>query len=119
MPASITLLHNPRCSKSRAALALLHEHGVEPQVVEYLREPLTAAQIRQLLGQLGLSARALLRRGEAVYKTLGLADPDLSEDALIDAMAANPILIERPVAVRGQRAVIGRPPEQVLQLLED
>lgn len=118
MSASITLLHNPRCSKSRAALALLREHGVEPQVVEYLREPLTAAQIRQLLGQLGLSARELLRRGEAVYKTLGLADPGLSEDTLIDAMAANPILIERPVAVRGQRAVIGRPPEQVLQLLE-
>ncbi|HCO44770.1 MAG TPA: arsenate reductase (glutaredoxin) [Gammaproteobacteria bacterium] len=118
MSASITLLHNPRCSKSRAALALLREHGVEPQVVEYLREPLTAAQIRQLLGQLGLSARELLRRGEAVYKSLGLADPGLSEDALIDAMAANPILIERPVAVRDQRAIVGRPPEQVLQLLK-
>ncbi|GAB4351297.1 MAG: arsenate reductase (glutaredoxin) [Immundisolibacter sp.] len=112
------LLHNPRCSKSRAALALLREHGLEPRVVEYLREPLTAAQIRQLLGQLGLPARALLRRGEAVYTSLGLADPGLSDDALIDAMAANPILIERPVAVRGQRAVIGRPPERVLQLLE-
>lgn len=119
MTASITLLHNPRCSKSRAALALLRERGVEPQVVEYLREPLTAAQIRRLLGQLGLPARDLLRRGEAVYKTLGLADPDLSEEALIEAMAANPILIERPVAVRGQRAVVGRPPERVLQLLED
>ncbi len=114
----IRLYHNPRCSKSREALALLRERGVQPQVVEYLKQPLSAAQIERLLLQLGLEPRALMRRGEAVYKELNLDDPALSRKALIDAMAQQPILIERPIAVRGERAVIGRPPERVLDLLD-
>jgi arsenate reductase len=113
----IRLFHNPRCSKSREALALLRERGVEPDVVEYLKSPPTAAQLEGLLSQLGLEPRQLMRRGEAVYKELGLDDPGLSRAALIKAMADNPILIERPIAVRGERAVLGRPPEKVLELL--
>lgn len=113
----IRLFHNPRCSKSREALALLRERGVEPEVVEYLKSPPTAAQLEGLLSQLGLEPRQLMRRGEAVYKELGLDDPGLSRAALIAAMAGNPILIERPIAVRGERAVLGRPPEKVLELL--
>ena len=115
----IQLFHNPRCSKSREALALLRERGVEPEIVEYLKQPPTAAQIDRLLTQLGLEPRQLMRRGEAVYRELGLDDPGLSRAALIAAMADNPILIERPIAVRGERAVLGRPPEKVLALLDD
>ena len=109
--------HNPRCTKSRGALALLAEHGVEPDVVAYLDTPPSTDDIRDLLRKLGLPARGLMRTGEDVYKQLGLADPSLSEDALIEAMHAHPILIERPIFVRGDRAVIGRPIENVLQLL--
>ena len=112
-----TYFHNPRCTKSRGALALLAEHGVEPDVVAYLDTPPSAGEIRDLLRKLGLPARGLMRTGEDVYKQLGLADPSLSEDALIDAMHQHPILIERPIFVRGDRAVIGRPIENVLQLL--
>lgn len=113
----IRLFHNPRCSKSREALALLRERGVEPDVIEYLKVPPTAAQLESLLTRLGLEPRQLMRRGEAVYKELGLDDPGLSRAALIGAMADNPILIERPIAVRGERAVLGRPPQKVLELL--
>jgi arsenate reductase len=109
--------HNPRCSKSRGALALLAEHGVEPDVVAYLDTPPTPAELRDLLRKLGLPARDLLRTGEDAYKQLGLADRSLSEAALIEAMHRHPILIERPIFVRGDRAVIGRPIENVLQLL--
>jgi arsenate reductase len=109
--------HNPRCSKSRGALALLAEHGVEPEVVAYLDTPPSKAALREIVRKLGLPARALLRTGEDAYKELGLADPSLSDAALIDAMHAHPILIERPIFVRGDRAVIGRPIENVLQLL--
>lgn len=118
MAMPIRLLHNPRCSKSREALALLRAHGVEPEVVEYLKQPLSAAEIDRLLTVLGMEPRQLIRRGEAVYKELGLDDPGLSRAALIEAMANQPILIERPVAMRGERAVLGRPPEKVLELLD-
>lgn len=111
------LFHNPRCSKSREALALLRERGVEPQLVEYLKQPPTAAEIDALLKQLGLEPRQLMRKGEAVYKELDLDAPALTRAALIDAMARNPILIERPIASDGKRAVLGRPPEKVLELL--
>src|SRR5262245_64101601 len=111
------LYHNPRCSKSRGALELLREHGVEPRVIAYLETPPSAQELRELLRLLALPARALLRTGEEEYATLGLADPALSDDALIAAMAAHPRLIERPVFVHGGRAVIGRPPETVLSLL--
>ena len=111
------LYHNPRCSKSRGALELLRERGIEPQVIHYLDTPPTAGELRTLLGMLGTDARALLRTGEDEYAQLGLADPTLDDNALLAAMTAYPRLIERPVFVHGGRAVIGRPPERVLELL--
>jgi arsenate reductase len=111
------LYHNPRCSKSRGALELLHERGIEPRVIAYLETPPTADELREILRLLALPARALLRTGEEEYATLGLADPSLTDDALVAAMAAHPRLIERPIFVHGGNAVIGRPPEQVLTLL--
>lgn len=113
----LTLYHNPRCSKSRGALELLEARGLQPKVVRYLETPPTAAELEELLGKLGLSARQLLRTGEEEYKTLNLANPALGEAQLIEAMATHPRLIERPILVAGDRAVIGRPPEKVLELL--
>ena len=113
----LTLYHNPRCSKSRGALELLEARGLTPTVVRYLDEPLDAAQIQGLLKKLGLSARQLLRTGEEDYKTLHLADASLSEEQLIAAIAAHPKLMERPILEVGDKAVIGRPPEQILELL--
>lgn len=113
----LTIYHNPRCSKSRQALELLEARGQRPAVVRYLETPPDAAALRALLQALGLPARALLRTGEEEYQSLGLADPALDEATLIAAMAAHPRLIERPVVVNGTRAVIGRPPEKVLELL--
>ena len=113
----LTLYHNPRCSKSRAALEILEAHGLAPTVVRYLDTPLEATQLRSLLGKLGLSARQLLRSGEDEYKALNLADDSLSDEQLIAAMAAHPKLIERPILVAGDKAVIGRPPEKVLEIL--
>ena len=110
-------LHNPRCTKSRGALALLAEHGIEPTVVSYLDTAPSKDELREIVRKLGLPARALVRTGEDAYRDLGLADPSLTDEALIDAMHAHPILIERPVFIRGDRAVIGRPIENVLQLL--
>ncbi len=114
MPA---LYHNPRCSKSREALALLQAQGCEPDVVLYLETPPTAKQLKALLANLGISARQLLRKTEDAYKDLNLADEKLSEAALIKAMITNPKLIERPIFVSGDKAVIGRPPETVLSIL--
>jgi arsenate reductase len=111
------LYHNTRCSKSRGALELLRERGIEPEVVYYLETPPTADELRAIARQLGQPVRTLLRTGEEEYATLGLADPALGDDALIAAMAGHPRLIERPIFVHGGRAVIGRPPEQVLTLL--
>jgi len=113
----ITLYHNPRCSKSRAALELLRSHGQEPEVLLYLDTPPTAKALKTLLGKLGVNARTLLRTGEEAYKTLRLDNEKLTETALIKAMVENPKLIERPIAILGERAIIGRPPENVLQLL--
>jgi arsenate reductase len=118
MSGTTRLYHNTRCSKSRGALELLRARGVEPDVVYYLEAPPTAAELRTLLAMLELPARALLRTGEPEYAELGLADPGLGDDALVDAMARHPRLIERPVFVHKGRAVIGRPPERVLDLLE-
>ena len=115
---SIVIYHNPRCSKSRAALALLRDRGVEPEVVEYLETPLDADTVRGLLGALGMSARDLLRSSEAPYRELGLSDSSLAEDDLIAAVAAHPILMQRPVVRRGARAVVGRPLERVADLLD-
>ena len=115
---TITIYHNNRCSKSRDTLALLQQRGIEPGIVTYLDTPPDAATLRGLLKKLGLAdARALMRKGEAEYKDLNLADPALSQDALIAAMVAHPKLIERPIVVNGDKAAIGRPPENVLRIL--
>lgn len=112
------LYHNPRCSKSRGALALLRELGIELEIVSYLDRPPPIAEIRDLLQLLGVGPRALLRTGEPEYAELGLGDPTLGDGALVAAMHAHPRLIERPVFVHLGRAVIGRPPERVLELLD-
>lgn len=114
---AITIFHNPRCSKSRATLALLQERGVEPHVRLYLEDAPDAAELRSILNKLGIPARSLLRRGEAEYREQSLDDASLSEDRLIEAMAATPRLIERPIVIAGRRAAIGRPPEAVLEIL--
>lgn len=117
MSESIRIYHNPRCSKSRETLALLESRGVQPEVVHYLETPPSAAELKNLLGLLGLSARDLLRTTEDAYKELNLKDESLTEDQLIEAMVAHPKLIQRPIVVKGERAVLGRPPETVEQLL--
>ena len=114
---AVTIYHNPRCSKSRQTLALLRERGIEPEIVEYLKTPPDAGTLRTLLARLGLDARGLMRRREKAYRENGLDDPALDEDALIAAMAANPVLIERPIVVSGDRAALGRPPENALAIL--
>ncbi|KTS93083.1 arsenate reductase [Pseudomonas oryzihabitans] len=116
--SEIVLYHNPRCSKSREALALLQSRELAVSVVPYLETPPDAGQLRELLAKLDIGARQLLRTGEDAYRELHLADPALNEDALIAAMVAHPKLIERPIAVHGERAVIGRPPERVLEILQ-
>lgn len=113
----ITLYHNPRCSKSRQALALLKEHNIEPEIRLYLDNPPSATELKKLLTQLNISARELLRTGEDAYKELNLKDEHLSDTVLIKAMVEHPKLIERPIAVKGEQAVIGRPPENLLALL--
>lgn len=113
----LTLYHNPRCSKSRGALELLEARGLAPTVVRYLETPLNAAQLKALLAKLGISARQLLRTGEEEYKTLNLADATLSETQLIAAIAEYPKLMERPILETPDKAIIGRPPESVLEIL--
>ena len=112
------IYHNPRCSKSRQALALIRERGIEPSIELYLETPPSAAALAALLAKLGLSARQLLRSGEDLYKTLGLANSALSEKDLIAAMVEHPKLSERPIVVHGDKAIIGRPPELVLEILQ-
>jgi arsenate reductase len=111
----VTIWFNPSCSKCRGTMQILYTKGIEPDVVEYLETPPSADEIRDVLAKLGLPARELVRTNEPAYAELALADA--SEDELIEAMAEHPILIERPVVVRGGRAVIGRPPERVIDLL--
>lgn len=115
--SEVQIWHNPRCSKSRQTLALLEEKGVAPSVRLYLDDPPDADTLRKTLKMLGKSPRELMRKKEAAYKELGLADAALDDDALIDAMAANPKLIERPVVIVGRKAALGRPPEDVLAIL--
>lgn len=112
-----TLYHNPRCSKSRQTLALLEAQGVHPEVIRYLEDPPSVSQLQTLLQQLGLSARQLLRSGEELYKRLQLGRPELTELELIETMVKHPKLIERPIVVAGNQAVLGRPPENALKLL--
>ncbi|MHB9798541.1 arsenate reductase (glutaredoxin) [Pseudomonas sp. MT3] len=115
--SQISLFHNPRCSKSRGALELLEERGIQAEIIRYLETPPSAAELKALLGKLGIGARQLLRTGEDEYKTLDLANPALSDEQLIEAMASHPKLIERPILIVGDKAVIGRPPEKVLEIL--
>lgn len=112
-----TLYHNPRCSKSRAGLALLREQGIEPEVIEYLKDPPDAETLSALLDLLGLGPRELMRTKEPEYRALHLDDPALTREALIAAMVANPRLIERPILVKDGRAALGRPPERLLEIL--
>ena len=112
---AITIYHNPRCGKSRDTLALLEKRGIQPRIVEYLKTPPDAATLKKLLKQLGLAPRQLLRKKEAAEA--GLDDPKLSDDQLIKGMVANPIAIERPIVVSGDKAALGRPPEAVLKIL--
>lgn len=113
---TFTLYHNPRCSKSRAALALLEERNLAPELLLYLDQPPSADTLRALAAQLGVEPRAMMRTGESVYGELSLAQA--SDDALFEAMAQHPKLIERPILSDGERAVIGRPPENVLALID-
>lgn len=114
----LTIYHNPRCAKSRAALAILQAHEVPLRIVEYLKQPPTRAELAGLRKKLGCSPAEWIRKGEPEYKQAGLGASS-SEEQLLDAMAKHPILIERPIVVRGSRAVLGRPPERVLELLEE
>jgi arsenate reductase (glutaredoxin) len=112
-----TIYHNPKCSKSRETLALLRAHGIEPRIVEYLIAPPSVAELKSLVGKLGIRPEALVRKGEDVYKSK-YAGKALGDDEWIAALASDPVLIERPIVVRGAHAEIGRPPENVLRLLE-
>lgn len=114
---TVTIWHNPRCSKSRQTLALLRERGVEPEIVEYLKTPPAVEELEAVLDKLGMEPRDLMRRKEAPYREAGLDDPELGRRALVEAMAAHPVLIERPVVLAGAKAALGRPPESVLALL--
>lgn len=113
----ITLYHNPRCSKSRQALELLRGRDIEPDIVEYLKSPPSIEELDRILRLLGLEPRELMRRKEAVYKDLALDDESLDRHSLLQAMVEHPILIERPIAVVGDRAALGRPPQNVLDVL--
>ena len=115
---SITIYHNPKCSKSRQTLKLLQEQGINPLTIEYLKNPPTVEKLKEILSLLGVSPRDLMRKKENEYKELGLANSDLSDEDLIDLMIKNPILIERPIVVVDGKAVLGRPPEQVLNILD-
>ena len=114
---SVEIYHNPRCSKSRQTLQLLKDHGVEPEIVEYLKTPPDRATLERILDMLGLEPRDLMRKKEQEYKDDNLADPNLSRAQLIDAMLAHPRLIERPIVIKDGKAALGRPPEQVLEII--
>lgn len=113
----VVIYHNPRCSKSRATLELLKSRGIEPRVVEYLKAPPDAQELDRILKLLNLEPRELMRRKEPEYTDAHLDDPGLTRETLIRAMVQRPILIERPIVVHGDRAAIGRPPEQVLEII--
>lgn len=116
MARQVVIYHNPRCTKSRQTLNLLREHGVEPAVIEYLKAPPSKAKIKELITALGIEPHALLRTKEEAYGRRGLSKQS-SSDVIAEAIAAEPILLERPIVVVGAKAAIGRPPENVLALL--
>jgi arsenate reductase len=113
----VTIYHNPRCSKSRQTLQLLQDHGLDPEIIEYLKTPPDRAMLERILKLLGIGPREFMRKNEPEYKEAGLDDETLSRDQLISAMLEHPILIERPIVLANGKAVIGRPPEKVLDIL--
>jgi arsenate reductase len=115
----VKIYHNPRCSKSRQTLSLLQEQGIEPEVIEYLQHPPGKTQLKKILALLDMQPRDLMRKKEAEYKENHLDDPTLSKDQLIDAMIQHPKLIERPIVLCGDKAALGRPPEKVLEIIND
>ena len=117
MANKFTMYHNPRCSKSRQTLALLEENGQQPDIILYLDTPPSVNELTDILNKLGMSARQLLRKGEDAYKEHKLADTTLSDADLMEAMVNQPKLIERPIVIKGKKAVLGRPPENILALL--
>ena len=113
----VIIYHNPKCSKSRQTLELLGEKNITPTIIEYLINPPTVEKLKEILSQLGIAPRDLMRKKEDAYEELGLANPSLSDNDLIGFMIEYPILIERPIVVANGKAALGRPPEQVLDIL--
>ena len=114
---SVTIFHNPRCSKSRQTLSLIQEKNIDINIIEYLKTPPDISQLKQILKKLGYEPRQLMRKSEQIYKDLDLGNENKTTEDLVIAMAQNPILIERPIVLSGEKAVIGRPPESVLNIL--
>jgi arsenate reductase len=114
---SIVIYHNPRCTKSRETLQLLKDNGVEPKIIEYLKDTPSKDELKEIVKSLGISARDILRKKEALYKEAGFDNESLSEDEVISLMSKNPKVIERPIVVNGSKAAIGRPPENILKII--
>ena len=114
---SVIIYHNPKCSKSRQTLELLSAKGITPTIIEYIKKPPTVEKLKEILSQLGIAPRDLMRKKEDIYKELELGILSLSDKDLIDLMIEHPILIERPIVIANGKAVLGRPPEQVLDIL--
>ena len=115
---NVTIYHNPRCSKSRQTLSLLRDRDIEPTIIDYLRTPPNSDELQQILHQLNLTPRELIRTSEPSYKTLKLDDPNLTDQQILQALIQYPILIQRPIVVVNDKAIIGRPPENVLEILK-
>ena len=114
---SVIIYHNPKCSKSRQTLELLSAKGITPIIIEYIKNPPTVEKLKEILSQLGIAPRDLMRKKEDTYKELELGNPSLSDKDLIDFMVEHPILIERPIVISNGKAALGRPPQQVLDIL--
>ena len=114
---SVKIFHNPRCSKSRQTLKLLKDKGIDPEIIEYLKTPPSKAELESILQKLGIQPRDLMRKKEAEYKSTGMNNPDLDDDALVEGMLKTPKLIERPIVLANDKAAVGRPPEDVLLIL--
>jgi len=114
---TVKILHNPRCSKSRKTLQLLHDRGIEPEIIDYLNHPPSAELLTEIIQKLGITPRQLMRQKETEYKTTGMDNPELNDIMLIQGMIETPKLIERPIVMANDQVAIGRPPENVLAIL--